>query len=203
MVRNLPANAGNARDTGLISGLGRYPGVGNRCALQHYCLENSMDRSLVGTVHGEAKSQTELSTHRSVCAHTHTHTERNGSSHGREQIEQSGSGERRPTVSSPGESPVPAVSRTGSTPWTRNEVAVMRPPWLCGFSWTVCYAGGTLSYGSAQPLSPVRLLATLWAAAHQASLSITNSRNLLKLTSTESVMPSHHLILCPMDRLYF
>ena len=38
--------------------------------------------------------------------------------------------------------------------------------------------------------------ATLWTAAHQASLSITNSQNLLKLMSIESVMPSNHLILC-------
>ena len=38
--------------------------------------------------------------------------------------------------------------------------------------------------------------ATPWTAAHQASLSIANSRSLLKLTSIESVMPSNHLILC-------
>ena len=37
---------------------------------------------------------------------------------------------------------------------------------------------------------------TPWTAAHQASLSFTNSQSLLKLTSTESVMPSDHLILC-------
>ena len=41
-----------------------------------------------------------------------------------------------------------------------------------------------------------RLSATPWAAAHQASLSITNYRSLLKLMSIESVMPSNHLILC-------
>ena len=39
-------------------------------------------------------------------------------------------------------------------------------------------------------------LATPWIAAHQASLSITNSRSSLKFTSIESVMPSNHLILC-------
>ena len=39
-------------------------------------------------------------------------------------------------------------------------------------------------------------LETPWTAAHQASLSITNSQNLLKLMSIESVMPSNHLILC-------
>ena len=45
-------------------------------------------------------------------------------------------------------------------------------------------------------LSCVRLLVTLWTAACQASLSITNSRSLLKLMSIESGMPSNHLILC-------
>ena len=44
--------------------------------------------------------------------------------------------------------------------------------------------------------SRVWLFATPWTAAHQASLSITNSWSLLKLMSTESVMPSNHLILC-------
>ena len=49
---------------------------------------------------------------------------------------------------------------------------------------------------SVQSLSHVRLFATPWIAVCQASLSITNSRSLLKLTSIESVMPSSHLILC-------
>ena len=49
---------------------------------------------------------------------------------------------------------------------------------------------------SVESLSRVRLFATQWTAAHQASLSITNSRSLLKLRSIESVMPSNHLILC-------
>ena len=49
---------------------------------------------------------------------------------------------------------------------------------------------------SVQSLSRVQLFATPWIAARQASLSITNSRSLLKLISIESVMPSSHLILC-------
>ena len=49
---------------------------------------------------------------------------------------------------------------------------------------------------SVQLLSHVRLFATPWTTAHQASLSITNSRSLLRLMSIESVMPSNHLILC-------
>ena len=53
--------------------------------------------------------------------------------------------------------------------------------------------------GSDQSLSRVRLLATPWIIAHQASLSITNSRSSLRLRSMESMMPSSHLILwCPL-----
>ena len=51
-------------------------------------------------------------------------------------------------------------------------------------------------FSSVQSLSRVRLFATPGIAAHQASLSITNSRSSLKLTSIESVMPFSHLILC-------
>ena len=53
-----------------------------------------------------------------------------------------------------------------------------------------------IQFSSVQLLSHVWLFATTWTAAHQASLSITNSRSLLKLMSIESVMPSNHLILC-------
>ena len=49
---------------------------------------------------------------------------------------------------------------------------------------------------SVQSLSHVQLFATPWTAAHQASVSITNSWSLLKLMSIESVMSSNHLILC-------
>ena len=53
-------------------------------------------------------------------------------------------------------------------------------------------------FSSVQSLSQlfVRLFVTPWTAAHQASLSITNSRSLLKLMSIKLVMPSNHLILC-------
>ena len=51
-------------------------------------------------------------------------------------------------------------------------------------------------FSSVQSLSRVRLFATPWIAAHQASLSITNSQSSLRLMSIESVMPSSHLILC-------
>ena len=51
-------------------------------------------------------------------------------------------------------------------------------------------------FRSVQLLSCIRLFATSWTAACQASLSITNSQSLLKLMSIELVMPSNHLILC-------
>ena len=54
----------------------------------------------------------------------------------------------------------------------------------------------SVQFSSVQLLSHVPLFAIPWIAAHQASLSITNSRSLLKLISTESVMPSNHIILC-------
>ena len=64
-----------------------------------------------------------------------------------------------------------------------------------------CVAGWELrltqaSFSSVHLLSHLRLFATLWTAARQASLSITNFRSLLKLMSIQSVMPSNHLILC-------
>ena len=59
LVKNLPANAGVARDAGLIPGSGRSPGNGN--PLQCSCLENPMDRGAWrATVHGVTKSWTQL-----------------------------------------------------------------------------------------------------------------------------------------------
>ena len=62
--------------------------------------------------------------------------------------------------------------------------------------------GSHSQLSSVQSLSCVWLFLTLWTAAHQASLSITNARDLLKLMSIELVMPSTHLILC-CPRLHF
>ena len=63
--------------------------------------------------------------------------------------------------------------------------------------YSVCaYTQLPLHLSSVQSLSHVRLFATPWTAACQASLSITNSRSLLKLMSIVFVMPSSHLILC-------
>ena len=62
MVKNLSANSGDARDIGLIPGLGRSPGGGNGNPLQFSYLENSMLREAwQATVHGVTKSRTQLS----------------------------------------------------------------------------------------------------------------------------------------------
>ena len=71
------------------------------------------------------------------------------------------------------------------------------PPILCPLHWQV----GSLplvppQFSSVHSLSCVQLFASPWSAACQASLSITNSRSLLKLMSIRLVMPSFHLILC-------
>ena len=59
VVKNLPANAGAAGDTGSVPGLGRFPGEGNGTPLQYSFLENSMERGAWwATVHGIAKSRT-------------------------------------------------------------------------------------------------------------------------------------------------
>ena len=62
----------------------------------------------------------------------------------------------------------------------------------------VDYPGLSVQFSSFQSLSHVRLFVTPWTAARQASLPITNSQSLPKLMSIESVMPSSHLILCPL-----
>ena len=61
MVKNLPANAGDTRDVGLIPGSGRSPRLGNDNPLQYSCLENSMGRGAWrAKVHGVTKSWTHL-----------------------------------------------------------------------------------------------------------------------------------------------
>ena len=59
MVKNLPANARNVRDVGLIPGSGRSPGGGNGIPFQDSCLKNPMDRGAWwATVNGVAKGRT-------------------------------------------------------------------------------------------------------------------------------------------------
>ena len=70
VVKNPLANAGDAKDTGLIPGSGRSPGVGHGNALQYSLLGNRMDRGAWrATVHGVSKNRTQLSRQ-----NTHTHT---------------------------------------------------------------------------------------------------------------------------------
>ena len=62
VVKSLPANAGDAGNSGLIAGSGISPGVGNCNLFQYSCPDNSMDGGAwQATVHGAAKSQTCLS----------------------------------------------------------------------------------------------------------------------------------------------
>ena len=64
MVKNCPANVGDARNTSSIPGWGRSPGEGNGKPLQYSCLENPKDRGAWQvTLHGVTKSQTQLSLH--------------------------------------------------------------------------------------------------------------------------------------------
>ena len=62
MVKKLPANAGDADDTGSILGSGRSPGGGNGTPFQYSCVDNPMYRGVFwAVVHGVAKSRTGLS----------------------------------------------------------------------------------------------------------------------------------------------
>ena len=71
LVKNLPANAGDTIDAGLISELGRFPGGGNSNPFQCSCLENPMDRGAWrAIVHGVGKSQTRPSAHTHQSSHT-------------------------------------------------------------------------------------------------------------------------------------
>ena len=67
--------------------------------------------------------------------------------------------------------------------------------WLCMYHSYIGFIIEAL-FSSIQSLSRVRLFATPWTAACQASLSIANSQSSPKLMSIESVMPSNHLVLC-------
>ena len=71
VVKNLPAHAG---DECSIPGSERPPGEGNGSPHQYSCLEIPMDREAGwATLHGVAKSRTQLRVHVCVCVHTHTH----------------------------------------------------------------------------------------------------------------------------------
>ena len=63
VVKNLPANARDARNVGLISGWGRLPGEGNGNLLQYSCLGNPMDRGVWWATKNELDMSEQLSTH--------------------------------------------------------------------------------------------------------------------------------------------
>ena len=87
--------------------------------------------------------------------------------------------------------------RPGLSKWpTPLHPSQQYPLYLCCSPCLRQWSRTLTSLSSAQPLSRVRLFATPWTAAPQASLSITNSWSSLRLTPIESVMPSSHLILC-------
>ena len=101
------------------------------------------------------------------------------------------------------EVPVSLPSHVHSLPPISIPTTVVPWLWLITLHWQVIINWSpqwplrfTLQFSSVQSLSCVRLFETPWIAACQASLSITNSRSSLRLTSIESVMPSSHLILC-------
>ena len=81
------------------------------------------------------------------------------------------------------------------SPWTVR-VRTLAIFFFCLFGGYRDGKASSFQFSSVQSLSHVRLFVTPWIVARQASLSITNSRSSLKLTSIESVMPSSHLILC-------
>ena len=89
---------------------------------------------------------------------------------------------------SPGGLPDPGIEPKTLMHWQAGSLPLV-PPGKCTLS-------SSVQSSSVQLLSHVRLFATPWTAARRASLYIINSRSLLKLMSTESVMPSNHLIFC-------
>ena len=92
--------------------------------------------------------------------------------------------------------------------WSLVLLPFLNPAWTSGNShFTYCWSLAwrilsitllecAVQFSSVQSLSRVRLFVTPWIAARRASLSITNSRSSVRLTSIKSVMPSSHLILC-------
>ena len=87
------------------------------------------------------------------------------------------------------------ISFSRGSSWPRDRTWVSCIAGQCLTIWATREAQTVVPLSSVQSLSRVRLFATPWIAARQASLSISISRSSLRLTSIESVMPSSHLIL--------
>ena len=84
------------------------------------------------------------------------------------------------------------ISRDLNIQMFRRKLNIYIPEWVSNYFLHLI----SVEFSSVQSHSGVRFFATSWIAAHQASLSVTNSWSSLKLKSIESVMPSSHLILC-------
>ena len=80
--------------------------------------------------------------------------------------------------------------------FSMNQLFASGGQWIFNFTISPSKESVSVHSVSVHSLSRVRLFATPWTAAHQASLSRTNARSLPKLMSIELVMPSNHLILC-------
>ena len=91
--------------------------------------------------------------------------------------------------------PIIIESQDSNSPWTSSYSNIFSTFAIVP-SRTLPKCNLALAVVDVQSLSRVQLFATPWTAAHQASLSFTISRSLLKLISIELVMPSNHLVLC-------
>jgi len=166
VVKNPPANVGDTRGMGWIPGSGRSPGKGHGKLLQYSCLENCTDSGAWW-----------VTVHRAAKSQTWL----NNWAHILVNIFSSGMSSQW------------AILKAFKINWCSE---------ICKKSFQKILAGYKSSYTSnniivvVQLLSCVRLFATPWTAARQASLSITNSRFLPKPRSVELVMPSNYLILC-------
>ena len=187
VVKNPPASA---RDMDSIPGSGRSSGGGNGNPLQYSCLGNPMDRDAWQvTVHRVTKNQTRLHNW-----HAHKHM--------------------GVTVSLSLQQNYSQVFSVSAGPWKTDSRWRLAAGSLLGSSFWINKSWSkearlrkererdrergrlNFQFSSVQLLSCDSLFATPWTAAHQASLSITNSQSLPKHMSIESVMPSNHLILC-------
>ena len=148
-----------------------FMGEGHGNLPQYSCLENPMDGG--ATVHGVARSLTLLS---SFTFTFHFHA-----------LEQ-----EMATLSSILAWRIPGIEEPGGHTW---KTGVTLHQMILNSS-SVLSRMSQMYISSVQSLSRVRLFATPWIAACRASLSITNSRSSLRLTSIELMMPSSHLILC-------
>ena len=92
---------------------------------------------------------------------------------------------------------LPHVPQVGSRPYyVLSSVVTITAIFKFSVCRNACPSLSLTQFSSVQSLSRVQLFATPWTAARQASLSITNSQNLLKLMSIKLVIPSNRLILC-------